>query len=509
MRLGSRPANRGRDHPRSAVSEVGATMFGVIDQCVVDWRGADTFSQMPAVGGPMCDRSSVSLSSARARLTRPIAVDLFAGAGGMGLGFEQAGYDVVAAVEYDPVHAATHAFNFPKCEVLCRDASNLSASDVLAAAERGFKRLHPGVPWPGRLDSLIGGPPCQGFSTGGKRERDDERNDLLLEFVRLVEELKPRTFCLENVAGLLEATFDEVREQAFDRLRKAGYALSGTDKPVNSLNFGVPQSRRRVIVLGALGSDAPVRPAMVEGEVSVEDAFDGLPSPAGYNELLDSDEVELSAQDVKRRSATKSAYARILAGIDALPGDKSRPRLWNPSLLTGSRRTTHTAETIERFASTALGTVEPKSRLYRLPLGGPSRTLRAGTGSERGSHTSPRPIHPSENRVVTVREAARLHGYPDWFRFHTTNWHGHRQVGNSVPPPLARAAAIALLGSLSCSPVTLRAAAPLGDATLLALPRTRAQLVVDALVEELPATRTRKLVVCEEGAISSYKAEAG
>ena len=413
----------------------------------------------------------------------------------MSLGFEQAGYDVVAAVEYDPVHAATHAFNFPECEVLCRDVSKVSAADVLAAAERGFKHLHPGVPWPSRLDALIGGPPCQGFSAGGKRERDDERNDLLLEFVRLVEELQPRTFCLENVAGLLEAKFDDVREDAFARLRKAGYSMSGTDKPVNSLNFGVPQSRRRVIVLGAHDSDAPARPVTVEGEVSVQEALDGLPSPAAYAALLNSDEVELTHQDAKRRAETSSAYARRLTGLEPLPNDKSRPRLWNPSLLTGSRRTIHTTETIQRFASTDRGAVEPKSRLYRLPLDGPSRTLRAGTGSERGAHTSPRPIHPQEDRVVTVREAARLHGYPDWFRFHTTNWHGHRQVGNSVPPPLARAAATALLGSLGYSPVALRAAVPLGHVSLLALSRSKAQPVVDALVEQMPATRTRKPVI--------------
>ena len=458
----------------------------------------DSGSRVRAFRAKMCDRHSVSISSARARLTRPVAVDLFAGAGGMSLGFEQAGFDVVAAVEYDPVHAATHAFNFPQSEVLCRDASKLSAADVLKAAERGFKRLHPGLPWPGRLDALIGGPPCQGFSSGGKREQGDERNDLLLHFVRLVEELKPRTFCLENVAGLLEEKFRDMREEAFDRLKRAGYALSGTDKPVNSLNFAVPQSRRRVIVLGVLGEHAPARPLAIEGEISVKEAFDGLPSPGGYVGLLESDEVELRPEDIERRSSTVSTYARRLAGIDTTPGDKSRPRLWEPSQLTGFRRTTHTDDTVKRFAATALGAVEPKSRLYRLPLDGPSRTLRAGTGSERGSHTSPRPIHPSEDRVITVREAARLHGYPDWFRFHTTNWHGHRQVGNSVPPPLARAAAVALLGSLKHSPVALRAAVPLGDVSLLALSRTQAKSVVDAQVDELPGTRTRKPVVREE-----------
>ena len=427
----------------------------------------------------------------------------------MSLGFEQAGFDVVAAVEYDPVHAATHAFNFPQSEVLCRDASKLSAADVLAAAERGFKKLHPGVPWPGKLDALIGGPPCQGFSSGGKREKDDERNDLLLHFVRLVEELKPQTFCLENVAGLLEEKFDEIREEAFERLRQAGYSISGTEKPLNSLNFGVPQSRRRVIVLGALGENPPARPIPIDGQTSVQDAFEGLPSPKDYEGLLDSDEVALKPKDLRRRSSTKSAYARRLAGIDVLPGDKSRPRLWEPSRISGSRRTTHTEDTIARFATTARGTVEPKSRLYRLPLDGPSRTLRAGTGSERGSHTSPRPIHPSEDRVITVREAARLHGYPDWFRFHTTNWHGHRQVGNSVPPPLARAAALALLGSLGHVPVALRASVALGDVSLLALSRTKAQLVLDTLVEDLPRTRTRRPITNEVDEAEASEAQAG
>lgn len=410
----------------------------------------------------------------------------------MSLGFEQAGFDVVAAVEYDPVHAATHAFNFPQCEIVCRDVANLSAADVLAAARRGFARLYPRVPWPGQLDALIGGPPCQGFSAGGKREQDDERNDLLLHFVRLVEELKPQVFCLENVAGLLERKFDGIREEAFERLKRAGYALSGTETALNSLSFGVPQSRRRVIVLGALGDSPPARPAPVEGQITVAEALDGLPSPAAYPELLDSDEAALLPEHLERRAAIASAYSRTLAGVEALPGDKSRPRLWSPSRITNARRTVHTDETIGRFATTPSGTVEPKSRLYRLPLNGPSRTLRAGTGSERGSHTSPRPIHPSEDRVITVREAARLHGYPDWFRFHTTNWHGHRQVGNSVPPPLARAAATALLGSLGHSPVALRAAISLGDVSLLTLSRTKARAVVDAKVDELPAARTRR-----------------
>ncbi|KRQ17805.1 hypothetical protein AOT83_17125 [Mycobacteroides sp. H001] len=410
----------------------------------------------------------------------------------MTLGFEQAGFDVVAAAEYDPVHAATHLFNFPECEMLCRNIANLSGAQVLDAAKKGFRRMHPGEEWPGELDAIVGGPPCQGFSTGGKREDGDERNELLLEFVRLIEEVRPRTFCLENVAGLLESKFSDVREAAIRRLRGAGYEISGTDSVVNSLNFGVPQVRRRVIMLGSREGEAPPRPQTRVGEISVSEALAGLPSPVRYQALLESDEVRLKGNDLKRLRNTSNEYARALAGLAPLPGDRSRPRQWESDLLTGSRRTVHESGTVARFKLTEPASVEPRSRLYRLPVKGPSRTLRAGTGAERGAHTSPRPIHPTEHRVITVREAARLHGYPDWFRFHTTNWHGHRQVGNSVPPPLARAAAQALLRSLSnYRPAPLRAPASLGDPALLWLSRTEAKPVVGAIADEMPATRSR------------------
>ncbi len=433
--------------------------------------------------------------AARQPPRRPVAVDLFSGAGGLSLGFEQAGFDIVAAVEYDPVHAATHKFNFPHCEVLCVDVVNLSPADVLTAAQCGFRTLNPHHEWPGQVDAIIGGPPCQGFSAGGKRESGDERNDLLLQFVRLVEELRPRTICLENVAGLLESKFNGLREGGFRRLRRAGYELSGTDGSVNSRNFGIPQSRRRVIVLGALGERAPLHPQPLTTATSVRDALDGLPSPERYPALLTADEVVLSREDAERLASTTSVYARRLAGLDPTVNDKSWPRLWSRAHLTGSRRTIHTLSTLQRFSATERGALEPKSRLYRLSLDGPSRTLRAGTGPERGSHTSPRPIHPTEQRVITVREAARLHGYPDWFRFHTTNWHGHRQVGNSVPPPLARAAALVLIEVLQCTPLPPRVAVPLGDVSLLQLSQTRAMKVLNELPEEVPHAREHEPAV--------------
>ncbi len=168
--------------------------------------------------------------------------------------------------------------------------------------------------------------------------------------------------------------------------------------------------------------------------VTVRHALEGLPTVEDYRDLLVGDEASLTVVDVARRAATGSAYARELAGLfGPASTDLSRARIWDPRVTTCSLRTVHTPDVVTRFSLTPHGGVEGKSRLYRLDPDAQARTLRAGTGRERGAHTSPRPIHPDLPRVITVREAARLHGYPDWFRLAGTNWHGHRQVGNSVP----------------------------------------------------------------------------
>lgn len=448
----------------------------------------------------MCDRLLVTLQHAGggadgpiSHTRRPVAIDLFAGAGGLTLGFEQAGFDVVAAVEYDPVHAATHKYNFPSCEVVCRDAARLTAPELLAAARRGFERRYPGAEWPGRIDAVIGGPPCQGFSIGGKRLAGDERNQMLLTFVRLVVALQPSVICLENVAGLLETRYADTREQAFGRLRGAGFRLVGTESAVNARDFGVPQARRRVVILGARDGLVNWPPESTPAQpVTVGEALEGLPILENYQALLSSDVAELDQFDLERRRLVDGLYARVLSGLDS-GVDLASPRTWLPSSVTSSRRTVHTAETLARFRGTAQGEVEPKSRLFRLSLDGVARTLRAGTGSERGSHTSPRPIHPTFDRVITVREAGRLHGYPDWFRFHTTNWHGHRQVGNSVPPPLGRSAGSALVAYLRTAPGPAPQE-PAGDPALLSLPRLQAMEVLDAVRAEVPSSRSRHAV---------------
>lgn len=383
---------------------------------------------------------------------RPVAIDLYAGAGGLSFGAERAGFDVVAAAEFDPVHALVHRYNMPNTPVLCRDLGEGTpeqvANEIVALARVGLVQ-HGRANEELSIDAIIGGPPCQGFSVGGVRDLTDERNNQLLRFVDLVVAIQPKVFCLENVAGLLEPRFKELREEAVRRLTiDGGYVLNGFENIVNAVDYGVPQSRRRVIVMGSREGSAPTLEAPHSERVTVADAFAGLPELAKYRRLLASDEVQLDEEDLAGLLGADSLYAKGLVGVTVDPVDMSVPRRYDPGVLTGSLRTVHTQKTVQRFARTPQGEAEKVSRLFRLSPSGQARTLRAGTGTDRGSHTSPRPIHPFKNRVITVREAARLHGYPDWFRFNTTNWHGHRQVGNSVPPPLAAAAGRALIAAL-------------------------------------------------------------
>ena len=123
---------------------------------------------------------------------RPIVIDLFAGCGGLSLGFEQAGFDIAASVEIDPIHSAVHEYNFPYSTTICSDVKNVSGNDIRQKAALGNRDI----------DVVVGGAPCQGFSLIGKRSLDDPRNQLILHYVRLISELRPKYCVLENVKGL-------------------------------------------------------------------------------------------------------------------------------------------------------------------------------------------------------------------------------------------------------------------------------------------------------------------
>ncbi len=423
---------------------------------------------------------------------RPVAIDLFAGAGGLSLGFEMAGFDVVSAVEYDPVHAATHLYNFPLTDTLCRDVKQISASDLRESAARGWALHNPGAAeWDGVIDVLIGGPSCQGFSIMGKQDETDDRNQLIYEFVRLVEELRPRAFVMENVPGFLHDRFTVLRDEAFARLRKAGYSVGGHDRVLLATDFGVPQKRRRVVIAGTLDHGVPKAPtSTVETAVTVGEAFAGLPVVGDYVGS-DVDTLTLTDEDAKRLREPVNAYLRALRSPES--GYYAHPRRSPADVLTGCKATVHKPTSVTRFAATEQGTTESVSRAYRLSAAKPALTLRAGTGRERGAFSASRPIHPTEPRVITVREAARLHSFPDWFRFHATNWHGHRQIGNAVPPLLAQAVAKTVMDSLDLNARKGNLDdVPAGDETLLALSPTTAAQRLGALKGEVPKERSRQ-----------------
>ena len=380
-------------------------------------------------------------------------VDVFAGAGGMSLGFEQAGFDVKVAVELDPVHAAIHQLNFPRCKVLCRDVRKISGQDIRTLGGFG----------PKTIDVVVGGPPCQGFSQMGKRESRDSRNLLVFEFLRLVTELKPRVFVMENVTGFASGTHAQLLGELIRGFQETDYIVRLPYKILNAMNYGVPQDRKRLFLLGARRNrhlpqypetltshsilDPSIGVSMRDHPIAptVADAITDLPNVDDYKKLFEVDELHV-------RLRGGSRYAKILREDIREEDDFSYPRVYDKDLLTGCLRTRHTRRSQQRFARTSPESTERISRFHKLSLGGVCNTLRAGTASDRGAFTAPRPIHPVYPRCISVREAARLTSYPDWFRFHRTIWHGFRQIGNSVPPLLGRIVAKAVLEALGDSP---------------------------------------------------------
>ena len=398
---------------------------------------------------------------------RPIGIDLFAGAGGLSLGFEQAGFDVAAAVEIDPVHCAVHKYNFPRTATIPHPIQTLAGTDILEAASINGRRV----------DCVFGGAPCQGFSLIGHRALDDPRNELVRDFVRIVAEIKPRAFVFENVKGLTIGRHREFLDKLIEEFSRVGYVVRVPWRVLNAGHFGTPQNRERLILPGTpRGDSLPDYPVAVTEIASPQrrivglpegptcsDALRDLPDVGGIEELIVSDSTGMVEY------GEPSEYAAQLRCLSDNAWRYGHVREWDPAALTSSARTEHTVISRRRFRATAPGTVEPISRFFKLSEFGVSNTLRAGTDGARGAFTSPRPIHYLHDRCITVREMARLHGFPDWFRFNVTKWHGGRQIGNAVPPPLARVIASQVIRALGVIPTRPRAAISLGDPALLSL----------------------------------------
>ncbi|TDU28863.1 DNA (cytosine-5)-methyltransferase 1 [Panacagrimonas perspica] len=359
-------------------------------------------------------------------IARPAVIDVFSGVGGLSLGAARAGFDVAASVELDERASDAHAVNFPGALHLPWDVSKTSGEKLLEALKCAVAPT-----------GLLGGPPCQGFSSIGKRSKEDPRNQLFWHFFRLVSELRPAFYVAENVPGILWPQNEDVRTTALALVPESYVKLEPT--VVDSGQLGAPTSRERVFFVGYDPNrvDALTAESLFEAKgfktITVKEALTGLPNK------IRSD-WQRPEQGWRRSTLVGSSYfrSRVLGNIPAGVGDeKSIARLAEHKEVSGCLGTKHSEDTRKRFQRVRSGERESISRFPRLDGDGLCPTLRAGTGPERGSFQSVRPIHWKYPRVITPREAARLQGFPDWFQFDETKWHSFRQIGNSVSPLVA------------------------------------------------------------------------
>lgn len=356
---------------------------------------------------------------------QPKVIDLYAGAGGLSLGASRAGFTVSAAVEFDQFAIESHRNNFPLVTHLDNDVAQISGSDLLKRA--GLKK--------GELDGLIGGPPCQGFSTMGKRQLDDSRNDLFGHFMRLVDETRPAFFLAENVPGILNEKYDDIRKVAFARLPKHYVMLDPIKVKANL--YGAPTTRTRIFFFGydpskmSDMSASDFEPDENTELTVVREALHGLPK-----DILSDWKADTAKGWSRTHIEKESVFLNKVSNAVPLGvGNNSALDIYmEKKIVSGCIGTIHSPEVEKRYAELSYGEQDAISKSTKLNPAGFCPTLRAGTGSDKGSFQAVRPIHYLRPRVITPREAARLQGFPDWFLLHRTKWHSFRQIGNSVSP---------------------------------------------------------------------------
>lgn len=372
-------------------------------------------------------------------MSKPVVVDYFSGPGGLAEGFSQAGFETLMGIDFDENSAETFKKNHPEAKYIRADISELDPKDVLDELDYGENEI----------DVIVGGPPCQGFSIAGDREQDDERNELFKDYARHVESLNPKFVLMENVPGMLsmetsegEPVIEEIREHFSDIGYRTEYQV------LKASNFGVPQNRERVFVLGTRLDDGNI----------------GFP---GRTHIVDGDDQKLTEVDSDmKRAVTVGDALSDLTSLKA--GEKSsdygaKPkndyqRMMRENMSSSSEVKNHDAvnhrdHIVKRFEHIPQGgdmTDAPEehqpskvysSRNRRLKEDHPSYTVT--------SHVLDELIHPWDDRAITVREAARLQSFPDDYVFtgERNVFHGsdetsqYEQVGNAVPVLLAKSIA--------------------------------------------------------------------
>lgn len=338
-------------------------------------------------------------------MSKLVAIDAFAGAGGLSLGLLQSHWRVAAAFDHDPIAVMTYRQNLGLHAAAC-DAELLTPEELMKLA--GLR--------PGECDLLAGGPPCQGFSLQRRGSRHDSRNHLSLIFLKWVEALCPRAFVIENVPAITSVRGREVITAVRQMAQDLDYGLS--IETVNAADYGVAQNRRRTFIVGICDNMQFEWPRPVKRRLNVRDAIGDLPLPpadGSCHPLVPNHfrEARLSATNLERIRAVPEGGSRL-----DLPA-----HLQLECHKTGHRH----LDTYGRLAWDEL----------------------SGTVTARfDSFTRGRFGHPVDDRSITLREGARLQGFPDNFVFLGNREEGARMIGNAVPPPLAQAFGAALATQL-------------------------------------------------------------
>ena len=315
-------------------------------------------------------------------LDAPTVISTFAGCGGSSLGYSMAGFRELLAVEWDNNAVETFRLNFPHVKVYHGDIAQLSIEKCMTLA---------GITQPGELDILDGSPPCQGFSTAGKREFSDNRNQLFREYVRLLQGLQPKVFVMENVSGMVKGKMKLIFADILRELKATGYQVSA--RLLNAMYFNVPQSRERMIFIG-VRNDLGVKPSHPQPQNKpfiVKQAWEGL------------------------KEFTDRELPDVLKKYAIVHPEKS----WDTDL-----------EMFKKIKGNSAGSISLKWAQKDRPLGTIGKSEVALTGI----------VHPNKQRYLNLAELKRCGSFPDNFKF-TDRKKGCERIGNSVPPLFMRAIA--------------------------------------------------------------------
>lgn len=376
-------------------------------------------------------------------MSHQTVIDLFCGAGGLSEGFRQAGYHVLAGNDFFDSAGETFASTHREAKFLPGPIQQYSADDFLNAA--GLQ--------PGQLDVLVGGPPCQGFSVyNHQRGLHDERSSLYQEYLRIVAGLRPNWIVIENVTGMTSAGGGAAVGAIIEGLRELGYNVQ--PQILKAEEYGVPQERRRIVFIGTR-TGLPIEfPTPTHGPgllpfVTIRDAIGDLPSLGNgedrgimvyATEPRSTFQAEMRGGSNSVENHTPAKLSKVnLERLKHIPQGGSWRDIPFDLLPAGMRRAKRSDHT---------------KRYGRLSWDGLASTILTKCDPHWGAY-----FHPDQDRTLTVREAARLQSFPDWFTFKGSRTDQYVQVGNAVPPLLGRAIAQAISRQTSKSYQVRREAA--------------------------------------------------